>query len=125
MNRTRLSLFYLAGYLWIGGIGLLFAPKDVANLFLSNAEYSAVMLQSLGMFLVGLGIIVVQIIRLHVSVLYPTTLMVRVFICACLLYFFLSSGDPFFLMLFCIVILGVLFTGSIYLLERRNQGATS
>ena len=121
MSRTRLSLFYLAGYLWVGGIGLLLAPNDIANLFLSNIEYSAVMLQSLGMFMIGLGIIVVQIIRLHVSALYPTTLIVRVFICACLLYFFISTSNPFFLVLFCIVILGVLFTGSIYFLERRGS----
>ena len=73
MSRTRLSLFYLAGYLWVGGVGLLLAPNDIANLFLSNIEYSAVMLQSLGMFMIGLGIIVVQIIRLHASALYPTT----------------------------------------------------
>ena len=125
MNKTRLSLFYLAGYLWVGGVGLLFSPNDVARLFLSNSDYSAVMLQSMGMFLVALGIIVVQIIRLHLSTLYPTTLAVRVFICACLLYFFYSSFNPFFLVLFCIVILGVLFTGSIYLLERRSQGAAS
>jgi uncharacterized protein YjeT (DUF2065 family) len=125
LSKTRLSLFYLAGYLWVGGVGLLLAPNDVANLFLSNIEYPAVMLQSLGMFLVGLGIIVVQIIRQHVKSLYPTTLIVRAFICACLLYFFVSSGNPFFLVLFCIVILGVLFTGSIYFLERHAHAARS
>ena len=125
MSRTRLSLFYLAGYLWVGGVGLLLAPNDIANLFLSNIEYSAVMLQSLGMFMIALGIIVVQIIRLRVSALYPTTLIVRVFVCACLLYFFISTSNPFFLVLFCIVILGVLFTGSIYFLERRGSALRS
>ena len=100
-------------------------PNVVANLFLSTVDYPAVMLQSLGMFMVGLGILVVQIIRLRVSTLYPTTLIVRVFICACLLYFFVSTGNPFFLVLFCIVILGVLFTGSIYFLERRAHAAIS
>ena len=123
MGRTRLSLFYLAGYLWVGGIGLLFAPNDVASLFLSNIEYPAVMLQSLGMFMIGLGIIVAQIIRLHISALYPTTLIVRIFISSCLLYFFFATRNPFFLVLFCIVVLGILLTGSIYLSERRARAA--
>ncbi len=125
MNKTRLSLFYLAGYLWFGGVGFLFSPNDVARLFLSNTDYPAVILQALGMFMIGLGIIVVQIIRLHTRVLYPTTLIARLFFVTCLLYFFLSSGNPFFLVLFCIVFFGVFLTGSIYLLERGNQGATS
>ena len=123
MGRTRLSLFYLAGYLWVGGVGLLFAPSDVANLFLSNIEYPAVMLQSLGMFMIGLGIIVVQIIRLHISALYLTTLMVRIFISFCLLYFSFATRNPFFLVLLCIVVLGILLTGSIYLSERRARAA--
>lgn len=121
MNKTRLSLFYLAGYLWVGGVGLLFSPQPVANLFLSNTDYPAVMLQALGMFMVGLGIIVVQIIRLNVSALYPTTLIARLFFCACLLFFFFTTRDPFFLVLFGIVVLGVLITGSVYFLERRAE----
>ena len=35
MGKTRLSLYYLATYLWLGGIGLLFAPTLAVKLLLS------------------------------------------------------------------------------------------
>ena len=123
MTKTRLSLYYLAVYLWGGGVGLLFMPRLSANLLLSNTEYSAVMLQALGMFLVGLGIIVVQIIRLRVSVLYPTTLIARLFFCACLLYFYFTTRNPFFIVLTCIVVLGLLLTGTSYRSERQRTAS--
>jgi uncharacterized protein YjeT (DUF2065 family) len=57
MGKTRLSLYYLATYLWLGGIGLLFAPMLAVKLLRSNTDYSSVMLQALGMFMVGLGVL--------------------------------------------------------------------
>ena len=124
MNKTRLSLYYLAGCLSIGGVSLLIAPIFSANLLLSNIEYPAIMLQALGMFMIGLCLIVVQIIRLHLDALYSTTLIVRLFFCACLLFFYFISSNPFFIILFGIVVLGLVFTGTIYLFERRRLVAT-
>jgi uncharacterized protein YjeT (DUF2065 family) len=123
LEKTRLSLYYLATYLWLGGIGMLVAPSLAARLLQSNADYPPVMLRSLGMFLIGLGIIVVQIIRHHLSVLYPTTLALRLFFCACLLVFYLATRDPFFLVLLGIVALGVGITGVTFLRERRESSA--
>lgn len=124
MRKTRMSLYYLAGYLWVGGIGFLFAPIFSANLLLSNIEYPAVILQAIGMFMVGVGMIVVQIIRLSIAVLYPTTLIVRIFFCACLLFFYFTTQNPLFIVLFGIVVLGLLLTGTIYLSERHKEVAT-
>lgn len=124
MNKTRLSFYYLAGYLSIGGAGLLIEPNFSANLLLSNTEYPAIMLQALGMFMIGLCIIVVQIIRLHLDALYSTTLIVRLFFCVCLLFFYFMSSNPFFLVLFGIVVLGLVFTGTCYLFEHRRYDAT-
>jgi len=42
MIRTRLSLFYLAGYLIPAGLLLLFAPTFALRLLLSNGEYGDV-----------------------------------------------------------------------------------
>ena len=120
MNKTRLSLFYLASYLWGGGLALLVAPQWFVGMLLSNAQYPDVMLMALGMFMVSLAIIVTQIIRARVEALYPTTLVVRLFILPCLLFLFARSGDPLFLALVAIVGLGVLITGAIYLAERRK-----
>ncbi|MDH4323585.1 MAG: hypothetical protein OEZ09_05745 [Betaproteobacteria bacterium] len=119
MHRTRLSLYYLASYLWMGGIGLLLAPQLAARLLLSNTDYPAVMLQALGMFMIGLGYIVVQIIRQQIRALYPTTLIVRLFFCACLLFFYFATRNPLFIVLLGIVALGILLTGANYLSERR------
>ncbi len=124
MNKTRLSLYYLAGYLGTGGVGLLIAPHFSANLLLSNTEYPAIMLQALGMFMIGLCIGVVQIIRLHIEVLYSTTLMVRLFFCVCLLFFYYITSNPFFIVLFGIVVLGLVLTGTSYLSEHRKHDAT-
>jgi uncharacterized protein YjeT (DUF2065 family) len=120
MNKTRLSLWYLASYLWVGGISFLLLPQLSATLFQSNAQYPDVMLQAIGMFMVVLGFIVMQIIRHRAETLYSTTLMVRAFICVSLIAFFVTTSDPLFLVLFAIVILGMLVTGSFYLQEKRT-----
>jgi len=46
MHKTRFSLYYLVTYLMLGGIALIFAPRQSAQLFLSNTEYAPIMLQS-------------------------------------------------------------------------------
>ncbi len=74
------------------------------------------------MLLLGLATIVVQIIRHRLEVLYPTTLAIRGFFLVTLAALFAISGDPFFLVVFGIVALGVAFTGYSYLQE-RNGGA--
>jgi hypothetical protein len=119
MKRTRLSLFYLAGYLWFAGLALLLVPTFALQLLFSNGEYGDVLPRLAGMQLLGLAILITQIIRHRVEVLYPTTLVVRVFFLLVLGYLYLTSGDPFFLVVFGIVALGVVFTGYSYLSERR------
>jgi thiol:disulfide interchange protein len=119
MNRTRLSLFYLAGYLTFAGLALLLVPTFALKLLLSNGDYGEVFPRLAGMLLLGLAILVTQIIRHRIEVLYPTTLIVRLFFLVVLAYLFLSSSDPFFLVVFGIVLLGVVFTGYSYLTEHR------
>ena len=122
MNRTRLSLFYLAGYLTFAGAALLLVPSFALKLLLSNGDYGDVFPRLAGMLLLGLAILVTQIIRHRVEVLYATTLVVRLFFLVVFAYLFLSSSDPFFLVVFGIVLLGVLLTGYSYLTEQRADG---
>ena len=122
MKRTHYSLYYLASYLTVGGITLILAPNFFVKLLFSNTEYTDVSLRFLGILLVSLAIIVVQIIRLKVEVLYLTTLIVRLFICAGLIGLYFSSHDPLFLTLLAIVGLGVALTASSYVLDRKNLG---
>jgi hypothetical protein len=120
MTRTRISLYYLASYLLFGGVGLVFFPGPSLKLFLSTGTYDFAMVRLTGVLLIGLAIIVVQVIRHRVEVLYPTTLLVRLVILVVLIWNYFSAGDPLFLVLTCIVGLGVLITGSSYLSERRQ-----
>jgi hypothetical protein len=43
MTRTRLSLYYLAGYLLLGGFLLLFFPREGLHLLLSTGDYGDVL----------------------------------------------------------------------------------
>jgi thiol:disulfide interchange protein len=121
VNRTRLSLYYLAGYLTFAGLALLLVPTYALKLLLSNGDYGEVFPRLAGMLLVGLAILVTQIIRHRVEVLYPTTLLVRLFFLVVFAYLYLSSSDPFFLVVFVIVAVGVILTGYSYLTERGTH----
>ena len=119
MDRTHLSLYYLACYLTVAGLALLLLPTFALNLLLSNGDYGEVFPRLAGMLLLGLAIIIVQIIRHRIEVLYPTTLVVRLFFLVVLASLFAISSDPFFLVVFGIVALGVIYTGYSYLSESR------
>lgn len=121
MKRTRLSLFYLAGYLLLSGIFLIVAPQFALRLLFSNGEYGDVMPRLLGVVLFALGVVIVQIIRFRLDVLYTTTLFVRGVILLVLLALYLYSRDPFFLVLLGVVGLGVVLTTTSYLLDRKNK----
>ena len=83
MNRTRLSLLYVAGYLLSGGAGLLFAPSLALKLMFSNGQYEEVLVRLAGVLTIGLGALVLQIIRLKIDALYFTTLGVRALFLLC------------------------------------------
>lgn len=117
MNKTRLSLWYVTSYLLGGGASFMLLPQLSATLFMSNTAYPDIMLQAIGMFMVALGIIVLQIIRHRAEALYSTTLIVRTFISASLIVFFATTGNPLFLVLLGIVLFGLMMTGYSYLTE--------
>ena len=124
MNRTRLSLFYLAGYLVPTGLLWLAAPRETFRLMFSNGDYgSDVFPRVAGLLLLGIGIVVIQIIRHRVEVLYPTTLLVRAVFIVGFLGFYLTTRDPLFLFVLGVVSLGVLLTGTSYLLDRARRHA--
>ena len=125
MKRTRLSLYYLIGYLWPTGLALLAAPRFTMKLLMSNADYGDVMPRAVGMFMVGLAVVVTQLIRMRAEMLYRTTLIVRGFFLACIFAIFLYSRDPFFMVVFGVVALGVALTGASYLLDRRDRRAAA
>ena len=82
-------------------------------------DYDDAPLRLAGIALTALGILIVQIIRLRIEALYTTTVIVRLFILAGLVGLFLYTGDPFFAVIFGVVLLGVVLTTVSYLLDRR------
>ena len=118
MRWTRLSFYYLIGYLTFGGLGLLASPKLALGLFGATGDYRPELARLSGALLLGLGILVTQIVRHRVEVLYPTTLVVRVVIVSVLVGLYLTSHDPLFLVLTGIVGLGMLLTGAGLLTDR-------
>ncbi len=119
MRWTRLSFFYLVGYLSLGGVGLLVAPELALRLLGATGSYPPVLARFLGAFMIGLGIIVGQIVRHRVEVLYPTTLIVRVVLLGTIVGLYVESRDRLFLVLTGIVGLGMLLTTAGLLTDRR------
>ncbi|TMD07440.1 MAG: hypothetical protein E6J01_05850 [Chloroflexi bacterium] len=123
MRRTRLSLYYLAAYLLGAGIALIFAPSLALTLLFTSGHYGDVMPRLLGVVLLALGIVIVQIIRHQVEVLYTTTLIVRTLIVAVLTGLLIYSRDPLFISLLVVVGFGMVLTGASYWRDRRAAAA--
>lgn len=114
-----MSLYYLATYLLAAGIALILAPSLALTVLFASGHYGDVMPRLLGVVLLALGIVIVQIIRHRVEVLYTTTLIVRVFIVAVLAALLIYARDPLFISLLVVVGCGMVLTGTSYLSDRR------
>jgi hypothetical protein len=121
MKRTHLSLYYLIGYLIPAGLALLLAPQLTFKLLFSNGSYGDVLPRFVGMFVLTLGIIVVQIVRHRLEVLYTTILAVRGGMLVIMFGLYLYSGDPAFITLIVIVGFGFALTGVSLWLDRRSK----
>jgi hypothetical protein len=121
MNRTRLSLLYLASYLTLIGLGLLFLPDETLRLLQSNGEYGNIFPRLVGMLMSGMGMSIVGIFRARVPELYPATLFVRIYFLVCIAAFYVMSSDPLFLVLLVIVGIGFLLTLVSFLLDRSTS----
>ena len=119
MSKTRLSLYYLATYLTVGGIGFMLVPQTMLTLFFSNGNYSNIMVRFNGVLLLSIGIFVIQLIRHRVSELYGTTLIVRTIILIALVVLYFFSRDPLMITLLVIVGLGFILTLTSYVLDHK------
>jgi len=121
MNRTKYSLYYLASYLTLGGLGLVFAPQFFLKLLGSNQDFSNGMPQLAGLLMIALGILIIRVIQKELKEIYPATLIARVVICVGLIYLYSHYCNPLFLVLLIIVGLGFVITSLSYFLDSRNQ----
>jgi uncharacterized protein YjeT (DUF2065 family) len=112
----HLTLGYLAGYLLLGGLGLLAAPAVALRLLLSNGSYGDIMPRLVGMFMVVLGGLIFQFVRARDYRYYLYTVVARSFIVVVLTVLYFATRDPLFLVLDAIVLIGLL--PSIYVATR-------
>ena len=118
--KTRLSLYYLVTYLFLTGVALLFVPQLSLKILFSTGHYENAFVQFTGAFMIALSILVAQIIRHRVAVLYPTTLFVRTFFIVVIVALYLQTNDPLFLVVLAVVSIGVALTTTAFLLDRRS-----
>lgn len=124
MKLAHLSMFYLVGYLLTAGLLLLVSPHLVFALLGSSQPdaYGDVVPRMVGALAGALGMIVVQVIRLRLAVLYGTLVGVRVFLVTIWCWLYARTHDPFFLVLAAIVGFGMLLTAAGLIQARRAQG---
>ena len=123
MKRTRLSLWYLFGYLAFGGIGLLFAPELALKLLGGAPDDPWLIARLLGMVMIGLAIIVLEVRQLPIEPMYPVTLHVRAVFLAIMIGLYVQTRATMVLVLLGIVGLGFVLTGTSYLGDRRRGRA--
>jgi uncharacterized protein YjeT (DUF2065 family) len=118
MDRTRLSLFYLAGYLLPSGLALVLAPEAALKLLLAKGDYGDVMPRFVGILLFALGVIVCYMIYTRAKSMYPATLLARVVILMGLVGLYAQTRDPLFAVLIGVVGLGFILTLGAFLADR-------
>jgi len=114
-------LFYLATYLSITGLALLFTPHLFLKLLFANHEYPGAFVQFSGILMLGLAVVVMNIIKYGNRVLYRTTLMARIPMWVCTLGLYFYTKETFFIVVLCVLGLGIVLTGSFYLQERGKS----
>jgi hypothetical protein len=123
MRHSRISLFYLAGYLFPTALGLLLAPGLVFKMLFSTGNYGDVIPRLVGALLLALAILVVQIIRYRLEVLYSSIVGVRGMLVAVLIGLFFYTRDPFFVIVTGVVMFGMIWTITGLIRDRAPQGA--
>jgi len=122
----RLTFIYLASYLIVGGLGFLVLPELTLRLLLSNGSYGDVMPRLVGVFMLALGGVILQFVRNRDYRYYGYAIIARIFIVSAQTALYFKAGDPLFLALDAIVLVGLL--PSIYVafrMARRAPGSPS
>ena len=118
MPKTRRSLFYLATYLTLTGLALLFIPATILKLLFATHEYPGAFVQFSGILMLGLALVVVNIIKYGSPIFYRATLIARIPMWIMTFGLYLYTRETFFIVVLCVLGLGIVFTGTAYLSER-------
>ncbi len=119
MQRALRSLYYPAFYLTTTGLALVLAPDVALKLLFSTGHYGDVMPRMAGAVILALGMVVIQIVRQRAEGMYPTLVTARIMLCTVWMGLYLYTRDPFFLIVFSVVAVGMVWTAVGLALDRR------
>ncbi|MDH3650280.1 MAG: hypothetical protein OEQ53_11390 [Saprospiraceae bacterium] len=108
MNLKKITLTYLVSYLVGGGICLLTVPGFFLKILQSNQDYGDVMPRFAGVFMLALGCFVGMILYYKDYKYYRFSIVIRTIIVAILIWFYISTKDPFFIVVNIIVLIGLI-----------------
>ena len=125
LRRTRLSLFYVAGYLLAGGAGMLLAPQGTLSLLFSTGAYDLAVVRVAGALSLTFGILIALLVGFRAEKFYAATAGLGLLLLAALAVLYLLTTDPLMLVLFAVIALGVAATLGSLLLDREERGRWS
>jgi hypothetical protein len=109
--NIRISLMFVASYLFLTGLGLLVAPGATLQLMGSSVDYGSIMPRWVGMFSVALAAFISQVLKHKLTVLYPLGFLMPGAMLFGFLALYFKSGDKLFLTVAAVVAVGVAATG--------------
>jgi hypothetical protein len=115
----KITLWYLASYLILGGAGFAFFPDLTMTIFLSDGDYGEIMPRALGMFMLMLGGLVASMVRNQDFTYYVYSICARSFAVLFLCFLYIISNDLMFIVLVIIVLIGLL--PSMYVLYQEKK----
>ena len=120
VRLKRIAFIYLISYLSVAAVGFGFFPTLTLKLFLSNGDYGVIMPRLLGAMMGVLGFLLFMIYRNGDWKKYsPFTMMARTPLVLFIFYLYYVSGDPMFLIINAIVLVGLVTTAVGTVLQRR------
>ncbi|UCH64466.1 MAG: hypothetical protein JSW63_07465 [Ignavibacterium sp.] len=125
MNLKRISLSYVVTYLMIGGLGLAIVPDLFLKLFQSNQSYGDIMPRVVGMFMIALSGLIATMLYFKDYKYYGYSIAVRTFIVLFLFLLFFINGDPFFVVINVIVLIGLIPSYVIFFKDKMNSSSNS
>lgn len=121
MEQTRRSLYFVAGYLYFGGVGFLMVPSVMLDVLFAEGIYSSVTLRLMGALMLALGIVVSGVIEKSAEAFYPRMLYAQIPALLCLGYIYWDSLDRMWLIVLIVTLAGWLCSLAVYLVERRRK----
>ena len=110
LSATRLSLFYLAAYLFPLSVGLLISPSGTFHLLGSQVEHATTPWRLFGGLLLILAVVVVNLIWRHRSAAYINTVILRLVFVGLFSYLVGRSANPAYVVILCVLGLGELWS---------------